>query len=122
MLRSEFEKLTGFYPPENLFAVIKEYYMQSELNMQDFCYGYRFNVNGIAEKIQNEVNARTAHNVWRFGMLLGETEREVLSLKEKIKKIRSVMQDDRNSDFCADFYGYYISGIRTLDIPDVQKV
>ena len=85
MLRSEFEKLTGFYPPENLFEVIKEYYMQSELNMEDFCYGYRFNVNGIAEKIQNEVNARTARNAWHFGMLLGKTKREILSLKEKMK-------------------------------------
>ncbi|MDE5754673.1 MAG: hypothetical protein K2H89_09070 [Oscillospiraceae bacterium] len=83
MLRSEFEKLTGFYPPENLFAVIEEYYTQSELNVEDFCMQYRFNMNGIAEKIQNEVNARTIRNALHFGMILGETRREVLSLREK---------------------------------------
>lgn len=83
MLRSEFQRLTGFYPPENLFAVIEEYYTQSELNAEDFCMQYRFNMNGIAEKIQNEVNARMTRNALHFGMILGETRREVLSLREK---------------------------------------
>lgn len=88
MLRSEFESLTGIYPPENLFEVIEEFYMKSKLSKQDFCYHYRFNVNAIAEKIQNEANSHAAHIAYQFGMMLGETKRELLLANQEIEQLR----------------------------------
>ena len=90
MLRSEFEKLTGFYPPENLFAVIEEYYTQSELNVEDFCIQYRFNMNGIAEKIQNETNSRLCREAFQAGAMLGETKLE--NEKAIVKTLAAILK------------------------------
>lgn len=52
MQREEFEKLTGFYPTLNMYKVIEQEYMDSELDKAEFCRRYSLNVDGIAQKIQ----------------------------------------------------------------------
>ena len=83
MLWSEFENLTGIYTPENLFEVIEEVYMKSELSKQEFCCHYRHNVNQIAEKIQCEVNKRACQTAYLYGMMLSETKLEVEQLQKE---------------------------------------
>ncbi len=56
MLRSEFELLTDIYPSETLYSVIERFYMDSKEDKHDFCYNYKFNVDGLAQRIQTEAN------------------------------------------------------------------
>ena len=56
MLISEFENLTGIYPSENLYSVIERFYSESKEDKHDFCRAYLMNADGLAERIQREVN------------------------------------------------------------------
>ena len=56
MLLSEFETLTGIYPPKDLYSVIEEFYNESKLDKQEFCENYKLNADGLAERIQRKVN------------------------------------------------------------------
>lgn len=52
MLKSEFEKMTGIYLPEDMFNFIHKKYMDMEEDKQVFCRMYKNNEDGFAEKIQ----------------------------------------------------------------------
>ncbi len=56
MLREEFERRTGFFPPLSLYTVIHKYYTDFGGDKDDFCKVYRENVNGLAEKMQHEAD------------------------------------------------------------------
>lgn len=56
MLIREFENLTGIYPSMNLYTAIEKCYHESDMDKQDFCRAYKYNENGLAEKIQSEAN------------------------------------------------------------------
>ena len=56
MLISEFETLTGIYPPESLYSVIEKHYYDSKLDKHEFCENYKLNADGLAERIQREAN------------------------------------------------------------------
>ena len=93
MLRSEFENLTGIYPPENLFEVIQEAYTQSKLSKRDFCHQYKFNVGRLAEKIQKEADKRASQTAYLCGKALGEMRLENAKLKkekvlDEVKKLK----------------------------------
>ncbi|MDE5738231.1 MAG: hypothetical protein K2H93_07695 [Oscillospiraceae bacterium] len=93
MLRSEFENLTGIYPPENLFEVIEEFYMKSELSKQEFCCHYKHNVNQVAKKIQKEADKRASQTAYLCGKALGEMRLENAKLKkekvlDEVKKLK----------------------------------
>lgn len=51
--------------------------MKSELSKRDFCRQYKFNVNGLAKKIQCEVNKRACQTAYLYGMMLSETKLNV---------------------------------------------
>ena len=59
MMIEEFEKRTGFYPTQVQYAAIERAYMEFDGDKDAFCKAYKKNANGIAERIQREVNMAT---------------------------------------------------------------
>ena len=59
MMIEEFEKRTGFYPTLVQYAAIERAYMDFDGDKDAFCKAYKKNVDGIAERIQREVNMDT---------------------------------------------------------------
>jgi len=59
MMIEEFEKRTGFYPTLVQYAAIERAYMEFDGDKDAFCKAYKKNVDGIAERIQREVNMDT---------------------------------------------------------------
>ncbi|MDE5792154.1 MAG: hypothetical protein K2O52_02255 [Oscillospiraceae bacterium] len=99
LLLSEFESMTGIYPPTNLFVVIQEYFEKSRFDKQEFCRRYGLNVNRIAEEIQIETNVRACEDAWKAGMMLGETKLEnekavVKILAEILKRAGEISTED----------------------------
>ena len=56
MLLQEFSDRTGFYPSADLYQVIEQHYLASELDKDEFCKHYCENNAGLAEKIQIETD------------------------------------------------------------------
>ena len=59
MMLEEFEQRTGFYPTLVQYAAIERAYMEFDGDKDAFCKAYKKNVDGIAERIQREVNMDT---------------------------------------------------------------
>ena len=85
MLISEFQNLTGIYPSEMLYSVIEEFYNDSKLDKHEFCEKYKFNADGLAERIQEEANELEAEKAQQAYF-------EVRELKADLDKTRM----DRN--------------------------
>ena len=59
MLPSEFENLTGIYPDLNLYRVIEHEYNEGDwADKAGFCHDYKFNVDGLATRLQAAANQR----------------------------------------------------------------
>ena len=56
MMLEEFEKRTGFYPTLVQYEAIERAYMDFDGDKDAFCKAYKKNADGIAERIQREVN------------------------------------------------------------------
>lgn len=56
MMLEEFEQRTGFYPTLVQYEAIERAYMDFDGDKDAFCKAYKKNVDGIAERIQREVN------------------------------------------------------------------
>ena len=89
MLRSEFEKLTGIYPSENLFEVIQEAYTHSGLSERDFCNRYKLNADGIAKEIQCEADSRACQMSFLYGEVLGKADRKAEQLQKELDELKS---------------------------------
>ena len=59
MMLEEFEKRTGFYPTLVQYEAIERAYMDFDGDKDAFCKAYKKNADGIAERIQREVNMAT---------------------------------------------------------------
>ncbi len=59
MMIEEFEKRTGFYPTLIQYEAIERAYMDFDGDKDAFCKAYKKNANGMAERIQREVNMAT---------------------------------------------------------------
>ena len=59
MMLEEFEQRTGFYPTQVLYEAIERAYMDFDGDKDAFCKAYKKNADGIAERIQREVNMAT---------------------------------------------------------------
>ncbi|MEG0901369.1 MAG: hypothetical protein RSG96_04565, partial [Clostridia bacterium] len=79
MLKSEFEKLTGFYPTQELYAAIEADYAAFDGDKNEYCKAYKANADGLAEKIQRTVDMKAI-----------EREREIA---EHIKALESGIAD-----------------------------
>lgn len=56
MMLEEFEKRTGYFPTMEEYAAIEKAYMEFSGDKDAFCKAYKKNEDGIAERIQREVN------------------------------------------------------------------
>lgn len=56
MMIQEFQSRTGYYPSRELYDLIEEAYMKSNLDKDDFCKAYKENENGMAEAIARRVS------------------------------------------------------------------
>ena len=56
MMIEEFEKRTGFYPTLVQYEAIERAYMDFDGDKDAFCKAYKKNADGMAERIQREVN------------------------------------------------------------------
>ena len=56
MMIHEFEKLTGFHPGADLYAVIESAYYDFDGDKQAFCKAYKSNKDGLAEKIARQLD------------------------------------------------------------------
>lgn len=93
MLISEFSELTGFYPPENLYRVIEESYMDYQGSKQDFCRDYLANKDGLAEAIAEKADLRAREWHDRYQTVCEDQtemsekyERQIKDLKKQLEK------------------------------------
>ena len=96
MLIDEFKALTGFYPDQELYALIEEEYMQSEFQKDEWCRRYRDNVDGLAEKIQMAAEIARAkrdkaieEERESFRKEISDLHRDIASVLEKVKRLEA---------------------------------
>lgn len=82
MTLEEFEKLTDTYPDVNMFSVIEKAFDNTKCDMETFCSDYRFNILGLAKKIQRVANERLIEQEERRKEYIRMTAGEVCKLKQ----------------------------------------
>lgn len=90
MLQTEFETLTGIFPDTILYEVIeREYNRQTEDgkdfwdNKHEFCAAYKFNGDGLAERIRAAANEA----IWR------REEAHRKAMQESADRLEALMQE-----------------------------
>lgn len=86
MMIEEFEKLTGFYPTADLYAAIETAYMDFDGDKTAFCKAYKANKNGIAERIQREVNMAAFKAQREHDAELARRDVEIERLKKELER------------------------------------
>ena len=90
MLKSEFEMLTDIFPDSILYDAIEEAYNNSGYDSKEgFCHDYKFNVGGLAQRIQEA--AERAY--WKA------EERHRKAMTENAKIIQELAEKLKNGDF-----------------------
>lgn len=92
MLRTEFEKLTGFYPTESHYSAIEVAYMEFDGDKLEFCRKYKENEDGIAEKIQVEANLAAAADAKDKENLIDAKDHKIKELEGQIKKLNAQLR------------------------------
>ena len=84
MLPSEFENLTGIYPDLNLYRVIEHEYNEGDwADKAGFCHDYKFNVDGLATRLQDAANQRLIDMEEHKGAL----EQEIRLLRCRLEEL-----------------------------------
>ncbi len=86
MMIEEFEKRTGFYPTLVQYAAIERAYMEFDGDKDDFCKAYKKNADGIAERIQREVNMATFKAQRDQAAELTRRDAEIERLKKELER------------------------------------
>jgi len=91
MLQQEFETQTGIYPDRILYDVIEREYERQDENGHDvwpdkhtFCHAYKFNEDGLAERIQAAANEA----LWR------QDEAHRKALNESGERVRKLYEQN----------------------------
>lgn len=91
MLQQEFETQTGIYPDRILYDVIEREYERQDENGRDvwddkaqFCHAYKFNEDGLAERIQAAANEA----IWQM------EERHRRALNESGERVRKLFEQN----------------------------
>ena len=93
MMLEEFEQRTGFYPTLVQYVAIERAYMEFDGDKDAFCKAYKKNADGIAERIQREVNLDTikkeqgqaAEVTWRDAEI-ARRDAEIERLKKELER------------------------------------
>lgn len=93
---NEFEALTGFYPDQELYALIEEEYTQSEFQKDEWCRRYRDNVDGLAEKVQlaaEQARAKREKAIEEeresLRKEISDLHRDIASVLEKVRRLEA---------------------------------
>lgn len=79
MLLTEFENLTGIHPDINLYRVIeREYNTGDWADKAGFCHDYKFDVDGLASRLQMAANQRLID-------IEEQHKREVYELRKRVE-------------------------------------
>ena len=113
MLRTEFEKLTGFYPTESHYSAIEVAYMEFDGDKLEFCRKYKENEDGIAEKIQVEANLAAAADAKAAEESIKERDCRIKKLEAEIKKLESRIRKMEGWE------PYRVSEMSTYDYKDL---
>lgn len=94
MLRQEFEKLTGFFPSGEMYAVIEQYYYDFDGDKAVFCDAYKNNQNGLAEKIKYETDKVRRCNSQAAAKREEEFSEEIQQLKRQIEELKQQLENE----------------------------
>ena len=86
MTIEEFEKRTGFYPTQVQYEAIERAYMDFNGDKDAFCKAYKKNADGIAERIQREVNMATFKAQRDQAAELTRRDVEIERLKKELER------------------------------------
>ena len=86
MMLEEFEQRTGFYPTLVQYAAIDRAYMEFNGDKDAFCKAYKKNADGIAERIQREVNLDTIKQEREQAAELARLDAEIERLKKQLDR------------------------------------
>ena len=86
MMLEEFEQRTGFYPTLVQYAAIERAYMDFDGDKDAFCKAYKKNADGIAERIQREVNLATIKQERDQATELARRDAEIERLKKELER------------------------------------
>jgi len=79
MLLTEFENLTGIHPDINLYRVIEHEYNTGDwADKAGFCHDYKFDVDGLASRLQMAANQRLID-------IEEQHKREVYELRKRVE-------------------------------------
>lgn len=86
MMIEEFEQRTGFYPTMKLYEALERAYMDFDGDKDAFCKAYKKNVDGMAERIQREVNMDTLKEERDQAAELARRDAEIERLKKELDR------------------------------------
>ena len=86
MMIEEFEQRTGFYPTMQQYAAIERAYMDFDGDKDAFCKAYKKNVDGMAERIQREVNMAAFKAQNAQASEIARSDAEIERLKKELER------------------------------------
>ena len=89
MMLKEFERLTGFYPSSDLYAMIERAYSNFNGSKEEFCAAYKANKDGLAEKIQQDAECYMASKMHCSSVINEKTQDELAAAYKKIKGLET---------------------------------
>jgi len=86
MMIQEFEQLTGYYPTLKEYEAIERAYTEFNGDKDTFCEAYKKNQDGIAERIQREVNLDAIKQESDQAAELSRRDIEIERLKKELER------------------------------------
>ena len=86
MMLEEFEKRTGFYPTLVQYEAIERAYMEFDGDKDAFCKAYKKNADGMAERIQREVNMAAFKAQNAQAAEIASRDAEIERLKKELER------------------------------------
>ena len=97
MTRQEFEKRTGIYPSDQMYAAIEARYMADDTATKDaFCKAYKENTYGLAESIQQEIQAAEHQQSAHIREQLKAKDARIAQLSAQITKLQQSIEAQEN--------------------------
>lgn len=105
MLKSEFERLTRIFLPQEMFHFIYAKYMDMEVDKQEFCRMYKDNTDDFAEKIQMEYEKAVREERKEFLSKIKkeaeEADAQISNLEKQVHSIAKALEKEQEWE---DYY------------------
>jgi hypothetical protein len=86
MMKKEFEALTGIFPSDELYKAIEAAYYDFAGDKTAFCKAYKANKDGIAERIQHEVDMAAFKAADSSSKAIAQRDTEIENLKKQLER------------------------------------